>query len=302
MPVVEQLVVGGARHDRHLQPRDGIVVEDPPQCARRENVGPGRVDVVERHRGGAEFLHHAIDPRGVDIGHDKIGAGPVQLPRQVAAHRAEPLNGHGTTRELLAPPALKRRRLDGAEHPAGRDTRRIPRLGADAGHVRGFHVHEVHVLDGRAHILGRHIAAAQGVHEAPVRAEQHLAVRGLVVADDHRLAAAQIEAGHGVLVRHAAGEAQRVHDRLLVAGVVPEAATAKRRPQRGVVNGDDAAVATRLVVTEHDLLVAHLGDGVEVVHAAVVSRGGCRRRPRRRPAFRAQSRCAGSPRCLRRSR
>ena len=65
-----------------------------------------------------------------------------------------------------------------------------------------------------------------------------------------------VEAGDGILVRHAAGEAQRVDDRFLIRRVVPEARAAERRAERGVVDGDDAAVAGRLVVAQDDLFVA----------------------------------------------
>ena len=47
-----------------------------------------------------------------------------------------------------------------------------------------------------------------------------------------RSAAAQVEAGNGVLVRHPAREAQRVHDGFLVAGVVPEAGPAEGGAKR----------------------------------------------------------------------
>jgi hypothetical protein len=114
-----------------------------------------------------------------------------------------------------------------------------------------------------------------------VRAEDHLAVRRAVVADDDALAAAEVEAGHRVLVRHAAGQPQRVDHRLLVGRVVPEARAAERRAERGVVDGDDAAVAARLVVAHDELLVPHLGDGVEQAQrrrAFAGARLGLRRR------------------------
>jgi len=55
-----------------------------------------------------------------------------------------------------------------------------------------------------------------------VSAEEQLAVGGLVVSDDDRFAAAQIEAGNGILVCHPAREAQRVDDRFVIRAVVPE--------------------------------------------------------------------------------
>ena len=98
--------------------------------------------------------------------------------------------------------------------------------------VVGLHVDEVHVRRARADVFGRDVAAAEALDEAAVRAEDHLAIGRLVVADDDRLAAAEVQAGHGVLVGHAAREAQRVDDRLLVGGVIPEARAAERGAER----------------------------------------------------------------------
>jgi hypothetical protein len=84
-------------------------------------------------------------------------------------------------------------------------------------------VHEVHVGRAGAHVFGRDVAAAKRVHETAVSAEDHLALDRAVVADDHGLAATEVQPGHRVLVGHAARQSERVDDRLFVAGVVPEA-------------------------------------------------------------------------------
>src|SRR5690606_15494069 len=121
----------------------------------------------------------------------------------------------------------------------------------------------LHVAGARAHILGGDVAAAQPLHEATVRPEEHFTVLRAVVADDHRLPAAQIESGNGILVRHPARQPECVDYGLFVGGVAPEARPAERRPERGAVDGDDAAVAARGVARNDELLVPHLGDPVE---------------------------------------
>ena len=88
------------------------------------------------------------------------------------------------------------------------------------------------------------------------RAEEHLPLPRLVVADDDGLAAAEIEAGDGGLVRHAARETERVDDGFVVGRVVPEARAAERGAERGVVDRDDAAVSGAFVGADDELFVA----------------------------------------------
>jgi hypothetical protein len=99
-----------------------------------------------------------------------------------------------------------------------------------------------------------------------VRPEEHLPPERLVVPDDDRLAATEIETGDGVLVRHPAREAQGVDDGFLVARVPPEARAPERGTERRAVNRDHPAVSRRVIVTEDDLLVPHGGDGVKQFH------------------------------------
>ena len=178
----------------------------------------------------------------------------------------EPLNRNGPPREAVAAPLLERRRLNRAEDAMRRHARGVARLGTDPGHMLRFHVHEVHVLDRRADVFRRDVPATEGIHETAVRAEQHFAIGRLVVADDDRLAATEVETGHRILVGHATREPQGIDDGRLFGGVVPEAAAAERGAERGVVNRNDAAVTGRFVMAEDDLLMAHLGDFFEVVH------------------------------------
>src|SRR5690606_33421307 len=100
--------------------------------------------------------------------------------------------------------------------------------------------------------------------------EQHLAPRSLGVADDHCLAATQVDPGDRGLVGHAAREAQHIDQRFALGRVIPEAGPAQRRPQRGVVDRDDATVIRRRLVAEQYLLVSVLADQLEDVHSALL--------------------------------
>ena len=122
-------------------------------------------------------------------------------------------------------------------------------------HVVGLEVDVVHVGGAGADVLGGDVAALQRFDEPAVGAEDGLAVVRAVVGEHHRLAAAQGEAGDGGLVRHAAREAQRVDDRVLLALVVPVPRAAERGAEGGVVDGDEPAVPGRRLVAEDQLLV-----------------------------------------------
>src|SRR6185437_2098710 len=99
--------------------------------------------------------------------------------------------------ERVAAPAMFGRGLDRAEHTVCGDRGWIARASRETGDVLGLHVDEVHVARARAHVFGGHVASAQAFDEASVRAKEHLAIGGAVVANDDGLAAAEVEAGHG---------------------------------------------------------------------------------------------------------
>ena len=206
---------------------------------------------------------------------DQLRAGLVKLLGEVVADVAAALESDRLVREIVRAPTLLGRRLDRAEHTVRRDRRRIARTAGEAADVVGLHVHVVHVRRARADVFRRDVATAEAFDETSVRAEDHFAVGRLVVADDHRLAAAEIETGDRVLVRHAARETQRVDDRFLVGGIVPKARAAERRSENRAVNGDDSAISRRRILTEHELLVPHGGDGVEKLHWRI-EEGGLR--------------------------
>src|SRR5687768_6169382 len=117
----------------------------------------------------------------------------------------------------------------------GGNRRRVSGFSRQAGDVTGLHVHVVHVFRGCPYVLGSDVSSPETLNEPTVGAKNVLAIPRLVVADDDRLAAAEVETGNGVLVRHAAREAQRVGDRFFVTVIGPEPRPAKRGPQPGAV-------------------------------------------------------------------
>jgi hypothetical protein len=123
-------------------------------------------------------------------------------------------------------------------------------------HVVGLRVEHLHVLERGPDVLARHVLAAQLVDHPAHRAHQRLGLVPLGVADDHRLAAAQVHARGGVLVGHPARQAQRVHDRVLLVGVGPHPQAAGGGAERRRVDRDHRPQAGRGVVAQLQLLEA----------------------------------------------
>src|SRR3954452_22266109 len=90
-----------------------------------------------------------------------------------------------------------------------------------------------------------------------MRPEECLPIRPMIVSDDDRLAAAEIDARHCRLIGHAPGEPQRIGDGFVGAAVLPEAGSPERRTECGIVDRDDAVVAAGWIVGEQQLLVSH---------------------------------------------
>ena len=124
-----------------------------------------------------------------------------------------------------------------------------------------------------ADVAGGEVAPAERLDEPAVGAQQRLGLVRAGVADDHRLAAAEVQPGEAVLVRHGPRQPQRVGDGVVLGGVRVEAGAAQRRPQRRRVDGDDRPQSGLLVAAEDDLLVAR----AQNVHGAE------RRTPARTP-------------------
>jgi hypothetical protein len=77
----------------------------------------------------------------------------------------------------------------------------------------------------------------------------------LGVGQDHALAPAQRQPGHGVLVAHSARQPQSIGQRLVIIGVVPETRAAGRGAEMGRMDGDDRAQAAFFVGDEMHFLV-----------------------------------------------
>ena len=81
---------------------------------------------------------------------------------------------------------------------------------------------------------------------------------------DHGFAAAHRQAGHGVLVAHAAAQAQRVAHGIVGLRIMPEARTAGARSEMGGVDGDDAGQPRCAVMHQlHELVLVKIRIGPE---------------------------------------
>ena len=136
------------------------------------------------------------------------------------------------------------------------------------GHEAALLGDDVHVLGVGAHVAGGVVAAVQRLHEAAVGAQQGGGLVGERVTDDDRLAAAEVEAGHGRLVGHPPGEVEHVTQGVGVAAVGVEAGATERRAAGGGVDRDQRAEAAALVGAGDDLFVP-----VELVEQAVLLLG-----------------------------
>ena len=91
MPRLQELVVRRAGDDLDLQLRNGFVVDDAAQRARRKHIRVAREDLIRRHSDGAKFFDQPIDLCRIDVRDEQTRAGPVQMRRQVIADIAASL-------------------------------------------------------------------------------------------------------------------------------------------------------------------------------------------------------------------
>src|SRR4029450_14002228 len=124
-----------------------------------------------------------------------------------------------------------------------------------AGDEPGLLGEHVHVGDVGPDVLGGDVAAAEALDEAAVGAQQGLGLDALGVADDDRLAPAEVEPGHGRLVAHAPGQPEDVGQGVVLRGVGIEAGATERRAEGGRMDGDDGLQAGGRVVVVDDLFV-----------------------------------------------
>jgi len=186
----------------------------------------------------------------------------VQLLRQFPADGPEPEDAHPDAGQVCDAARRLGRCPEAEEHALGGKRRRIAargRTARTADDVGTVAPHRVHVGDRHADVLAGQEQAPQAVQGLGVRPPKRRRLVARRIADDHRLAAAPVQADDGVLVGHAPRQAQRIADRRVRIGVAPEPRTTQGRTEPGVVYGDDSRQARCIVVGEGDVLV-----GIEV--------------------------------------
>ena len=218
-----------------------------------DRVGLGRLDGV-----GAELLDrpgHVVD---VDVGHGEPGPGLVEQVAQVGADLADALDHDVAAGQVVLVPELLGHRLHALQDPVGGVDRGVAAAAVGrraAGDEPGLQRDGVHVGDVGPDVLGGDVAAAEALDEAAVGAQQGLGLDPLGVAEDDRLAPAEVEPGHGRLVAHALGQPEDVGERVVLGGVGVEAGAAQGRAEGGRVDGDDGLEAGGGIVVVDDLLV-----------------------------------------------
>ena len=263
---MRHLVVGGAADHLGLQAGQGLLVDRVFQRARAEHVHRQVVDLVGLDRFGAVFLHRVFDQRRVEVGDEQLGAAFLQQLHVFHADVAQALHGEAVLADLLVAELAVQRCHQALQGAIGGERGRIAGTAVHlvhAHHVFGLAVDVLHVVDVGPHVFGGDVAAAQRIHVAAEAAEQHLGLVHGAVADDHGLAAADVQAGQGVLVGHRAAQPQRVVQRQRAVGIGPHAHAAQRRAQHGAVDGDDGLQPGIRVVAEDDLFVAGSVEGFE---------------------------------------
>jgi hypothetical protein len=107
---------------------------------------------------------------------------------------------------------------------------------------------DFHILKAGAAVLGGDVMPSEVIDEAPERTEEGRTIEMLIDrTHQDSLSAAMRQPRERRLVRHPAREPQSIDERLLVARIRKEAATAEGRPQACVMNGDDGPETRRHV-------------------------------------------------------
>src|SRR5256885_1441917 len=101
----------------------------------------------------------------------------------------------------------------------------------------------VHVFGAGSDVFRCDVATAEALDKTTVSSKNLLTVFDFVVTDYYRLAAAEVQSSHGVLVCHTARESQRVGDRLFIRRILPEARAAEGRTEAGAVDRKNAPVS-----------------------------------------------------------
>ncbi len=72
MPLLGELIVRPARDDVDLELGNRLIVDDPAQRARREDVGLDTINLLRANRPRPEVVHHRLQLGGVDVGRDQL--------------------------------------------------------------------------------------------------------------------------------------------------------------------------------------------------------------------------------------
>ena len=207
---------------------------------------------------------------GGDVAHRDPGPLLHQVAHQAVAHLPDPADHGMAAVQAGRVPEVAGHRLHGVEHAVGGGRRRVARAAqgpADPGHVPSLPPDQVHVRLRGTHVLGRDVAAPQGVDEAGVGPDEGLAAEEDGVADDHGLAPSEVEPGRGRLVGHPPGQAQDVLQGVVLRGVGVEPGATQGGAEAGRVDGHDGAQPARPVVAEDNLLVVVATDAIEDLHS-----------------------------------
>ena len=105
MPLLGELVVGGADDVARLQARERPVVDDSAERARGVDVCPGVENLFGRDDSGVELACGAFGAGGVQIRDDAPCPARVQLLREVLAGAAAPLDGDPDVLQVVSAPA-----------------------------------------------------------------------------------------------------------------------------------------------------------------------------------------------------
>ena len=232
-----QLVVGRTGHRRAAQLHHALPGQDRAQAARREDIAGRTHQCFGGHRLRVELLHRQLHPALVVIADQQLGTRRMQLFGQGIADIAQPLHRHPQALQVVAAQACHRRGANAGEHAHGRMRRGVAGAGG-AGDMPSRLGDAVHVEGRGTAVGGGDVAAFEGIDETPERLEQRRAVFHMGIADDHRLAAAQWQAGQGRLVGHALGQADGVGHGAVVIRVGQVTTAAQCRAQALVMDGD----------------------------------------------------------------
>ncbi len=235
---VGQLRAGRAGDGGAAQLADALAVEHRAEAAGREDVAGGAEQGIVGDGVRAQLLHGQLHLAVVDVAHQQLGTGRVQLFGQGVANVAQALDRHAQALKVVAAQARHGAGADAGEYAHGGVGRRIAG-GGGAGD-------EARVLGDAVHV-GHRGAAVDGGDEATVEFfdaatkgfKQCGAAFHVHRAKDHCRATAHRQPGQGGLVAHALGQARGIGHGTFVVGVSEVATAAQGGPEAAVMDGDD---------------------------------------------------------------